>query len=158
MYKIKKFGLILGLLIGSTLAQADAKKELQAYPAAEAGFIRQVIFLPTLKNEDNAKVELIIGKTMDTDCNTRGLAATIQEKTVTGWGYNYLLVDKVSSGPTTMMACPDNSKQKRFVSVYGVALQRYNSKLPLVVYTPADVQVKYRIWRPEARTQQAQKK
>ncbi len=158
MYKIKKFGLILGLLIGSTLAQADAKKELQAYPAAEAGFIRQVIFLPTLKNEDNAKVELIIGKTMDTDCNTRGLIANIQEKTIEGWGYNYMLVDKVSGGPTTRMACPDNTKQKRFVSVYGVALQRYNSKLPLVVYTPADVQVKYRIWRPEARTQQALKK
>ena len=158
MHNIKKLSLIFGLLIGSTLAQADAKKELQAYPAAEAGFVRQVIFLPVLKNEDNAKVELIIGKTIDADCNTRGLIANIQEKTVTGWGYNYLLVDKVSGGPTTMMACPDNSKQKRFVPINGIGLQRYNSKLPLVVYTQADVQVKYRIWRPDAKTQQAQKK
>ena len=158
MYNIKKIGLIVILMIGSSFAQADAKKELQAYPAAEAGFVRQVIFLPTLKNENDAQVELIIGKTMDTDCNTRGLIANIQEKTVTGWGYNYLLVDKVNGAATTLMLCPENTKQKRFVSINGVALQRYNSKLPLVVYTPADIQVKYRIWRPEAKTQQAQKK
>ena len=45
------------------------------------------------------------------------------------------------------MTCPDGSRQQAFVAVGGEPLLvRYNSRLPLVVYTPADVQVRYRIW------------
>ncbi|EFZ89211.1 ecotin [Salmonella enterica subsp. enterica serovar Montevideo str. 609460] len=32
---------------------------------------------------------------------------------------------------------------------------RYNSKLPIVVYTPANVDVKYRIWKADANVQNA---
>ncbi|WP_257638113.1 malate:quinone oxidoreductase, partial [Klebsiella pneumoniae] len=40
-------------------------------------------------------------------------------------------------------------KEKKFVTA-GLgddAMLRYNSKLPIVVYTPSNVDVKYRIWR-----------
>lgn len=32
---------------------------------------------------------------------------------------------------------------------------RYNSKLPIVVYTPENVEVKYRIWKAEDKIQDA---
>ncbi|MNY77756.1 Ecotin precursor [compost metagenome] len=45
------------------------------------------------------------------------------------------------------MACPDSSRKQAFVPVGGEPmLVRYNSKLPLVIYAPADVEVRYRIW------------
>jgi ecotin len=49
---------------------------------------------------------------------------------------------------STLMACPPGSKKKRaFVPVVGDGFTvRYNSKLPIVVYAPTDVEVRYRIW------------
>ena len=46
------------------------------------------------------------------------------------------------------MACPPGSQKKRvFVPVVGDDFKlRYNSKLPVVVYAPSDVEVRYRIW------------
>ncbi|ENZ8713565.1 ecotin family protein, partial [Klebsiella pneumoniae] len=47
--------------------------------------------------------------------------------------------------------CPDGKKEKKFVTA-GLgddAMLRYNSKLPIVVYTPSNVDVKYRIWRAD---------
>ncbi|KAF1019879.1 MAG: Ecotin [Pseudomonas sp.] len=49
------------------------------------------------------------------------------------------------------MACPDTTKRKDFVPVIGKGfLLRYNSKLPIVVYVPKDVEVRYRIWSASA--------
>lgn len=48
-----------------------------------------------------------------------------------------------------MMACPEDSKpQVKFVTANlgDAAMQRYNSRLPIVVYVPQGVEVKYRIW------------
>lgn len=36
-----------------------------------------------------------------------------------------------------------------------IRLISYNSKLPIVVYVPADIQVKYRIWNASETTQDA---
>ena len=50
-----------------------------------------------------------------------------------------------------MMACPDNTKTKQFIAANlgDAAMQRYNSRLPIVVYAPKDAEVKYRIWKAE---------
>jgi ecotin len=45
------------------------------------------------------------------------------------------------------MACPDNTKKKTFVRSSDEPLLRYNSRLPLVVFAPVDVEIRYRIWR-----------
>ncbi len=57
-----------------------------------------------------------------------------------GWGYDYYVFDKVSSPVSTMMACPDGKKEKKFVTAYlgDAGMLRYNSKLP-IVYTPDNV-------------------
>jgi len=47
-----------------------------------------------------------------------------------------------------MMACPPgDTKTEAFVLVRGTGFkQRYNSKLPVVVYVPKDFEVRFRIW------------
>jgi ecotin len=43
-----------------------------------------------------------------------------------------------------------NGKIDRFITLGGdPQLLRYNSRLPLVVYVPEGVEVRYRIWRAE---------
>jgi len=49
---------------------------------------------------------------------------------------------------------PDAPKVKRFVTLGGEPLLiRYNSRLPIVVYVPEGVEVRYRVWSagPEAK-------
>lgn len=160
---MKKIALLTSafcLISGSAFAdmtdnQLDSTQPLEKvapYPKAEEGFNRNVIYLPKLDNEDNAKVELIMGKTMTVDCNRHALGGVLTEKTLEGWGYNYYELSDVAGPMSTMMACPDNTKQEKFVAVRSNPanqLQRYNSKLPIVVYAPKDIQVKYRVWNAD---------
>ncbi|MDR5612660.1 MAG: ecotin family protein [Arsenophonus sp.] len=56
---------------------------------------------------------------------------------------------KVSGPAATLMACPDKKQFKKFVTTHlgeGNNIVRYNSKLPIVVYVPNDMAVKYRVW------------
>ncbi|EAX3797441.1 ecotin, partial [Salmonella enterica] len=48
-------------------------------------------------------------------------------------------------------------KEQKFVTAWlgEDGMLRYNSKLPIVVYTPANVDVKYRIWKADANVQNA---
>lgn len=130
------------------LAACAATPEIiKPYPQAGEGQQRHVIEVPPQANEADYRVELIAGKTLDVDCNQQHLAGQWQRKSVQGWGYDYYELEQVGPGMSTLMACPDDSRRKAFVTVGGEPLLvRYNSKLPLVVYTPADVQVRYRIW------------
>ncbi|WP_394238337.1 serine protease inhibitor ecotin [Pseudomonas anguilliseptica] len=128
-------------------ACAATPESLKPYPAAAEGYHRHVIELPAQANEAEHKVELIAGKTLEVDCNQQRLGGQWQEKTVEGWGYNYYQLSQVGPAISTLMACPDNSRKQAFVPVGGEPLLvRYNSKLPLVIYAPADAQVRYRIW------------
>lgn len=128
----------------------DPRKPLESiapYPKAEEGFRRHVIYLPPLKNEDNARVELIMGKMLEVDCNRHMLGGKLETKTLEGWGFDYFVLSSVNGPMSTMMACPDGKKTKAFVTINNLNdLKRYNSRLPIVVYAPKDVQVKYRIW------------
>ena len=56
-----------------------------------------------------------------------------------------------------MMACPDQKKTKKFVtaSLGDDGMLRYNSKLPIVIYAPENVEVKYRIWEAQEAVQSA---
>ena len=67
--------------------------------------------------------------------------------------------DKLTISPaaSTMMACPDGKKEKKFVTAYlgDAGMLRYNSKLPIVVYTPDNVDVKYRVWKAEEKIDNA---
>ncbi len=65
------------------------------------------------------------------------LGGNLETRTLSGWGFDYLVMDKISQPASTMMACPEDSKpQVKFVTANlgDAAMQRYNSRLPIVVY------------------------
>lgn len=131
----------------ATSVQAASLKDVAPYPEAEKGFTRQVIHVPAQTDESAFKLEVLAGKQLQVDCNRQRLGGTLEEKILQGWGYNYYRLEKVVGPASTLMACPNNTKQQAFVPVVGDGfLLRYNSKLPVVVYVPEGVEVRYRIW------------
>ncbi|MGB5411770.1 MAG: serine protease inhibitor ecotin [Woeseiaceae bacterium] len=123
-------------------------EDLKPFPEAESGYVRHVIRLPALDNEEDHKLQLIVGKVVEVDCNKHFFGGKWSRETVSGGGYSYYLLTELSGPGSTMMACPeDASRREEFVPV-GIEddIVRYNSKLPVVVYTPEGVIVRYRVW------------
>ncbi len=122
----------------------EALKNLKAYPETVGDMERHVIYLSERKNEDALKVELVPGKIMEVDCNQHRLMGQIKEETVQGWGYNYFTFETNGETASTMMMCPDPKTEK---FVYGATeMVRYNSRLPIVVYLPKGIELRYKIW------------
>lgn len=137
------------IALTTTVFAQGATADLKPFPAPEADMTRQVITLPEEADENVLLVEVIPGKVLEVDCNRVIISSEATTKTVDGWGYDYLVLGPVSAPASTRMACPDGKTEKRFVPINlgSEAMRRYNSKLPLVIYAPQDVTVKYRIWR-----------
>lgn len=129
-------------------SQIQNANEIAPYPYAKSGYSRSVIYLPALKDENNARIELVVGKEMLVDCNIHRLVGMIKQRELEGWGYSYYEVIRPEiNGISTMMACPENSNSIEFVTMnHDLGVLRYNSKLPIVIYAPVDLQVKYRVW------------
>ena len=74
---------------------------------------------------------------------------------IQGWGFDRYVLKQLGPMAGTLMAPPPDAPMvERFVSLGGDPyLVRYNSRLPLVVYVPNGVAVRYRIWHadPEAK-------
>ncbi len=142
-----------------TPAQRTAADELAAFPATMPGQVRRVIMLQPQPNEDALKVGIIIGTTMMVDCNHHVFGSRMAKRTVQGWGYEYFVVTTVNAPASTLMACPPNSQSRRFVRSADEPFLRYNSRLPIVIFAPADVEVRYRVWRagPEVVARQSGK-
>jgi len=121
---------------------------IKMFPAAKTGQKRYVIALPAEAVESDIRVELMVGKTLQVDCNQHWFMGNLTEQTVQGWGYSYYQLADVKGPATTLMACPGQAKQDAFVQVRGEGfLLRYNSRLPIVVYVPDGFEVRYRLWR-----------
>ncbi len=126
---------------------SKALKEIAPYPDVSKDQKRYAIFLEPKDNEHLYKVELVVGKTIEVDsCNQYMIGGLVDKKTLEGYGYDYFEVEQVGMPASTMMACPDEKKHQAFVKMTAQTITSYNSKLPIVVYAPKDVEVHYRIW------------
>ncbi|CAI8970899.1 serine protease inhibitor ecotin [Pseudomonas sp. IT-P176] len=145
------------LLAGlSTQALATKLEDVAPFPKADKGFTRQVINLAPLTAENNYQVEILAGKTLAVDCNNPRLGGILEEKNLEGWGYPFYRMDKVIGPMSTLMACPDDKRTEAFVPVVGDGFMlRYNSKLPIVLYVPKDIEVRYRIWSASDKVEKA---
>lgn len=139
-------GLLL-LCLGAIEARAD--DPIKAFPPAGPGVARYVLQLPAAPDESVLRVELIVGQTVEVDAvNRYFLGGRIEAQPVKGYGYTRYVVSKLGPMAGTMIAVdPKSAKVSRFVVLGGEPyLVRYNSKLPIVVYVPADAEVRYRTW------------
>ncbi|MCL0014180.1 serine protease inhibitor ecotin [Providencia rettgeri] len=134
-------------LISSCAVATEDLEKIAPYPKAESGMTRHVIELTKQQNENDFMVELVMGKTIKEDCNRQWFMGDLDKKTLEGWGYDYYKLDEVKGPASTMMGCSEPAKDRFVTTQLGDdAFVRYNSKLPIVVYAPKDMQVKYRIW------------
>lgn len=130
-------------------AHTSLPEMLKPFPAAKAGQTRWVIQLPPQSKEADWRVEIIPGQQMQVDCNHRRLSGKLHTHTIKGWGYDYYQFESKGQVTTTLIACPPGSQRQAFVAAESLTL-RYNSHLPLVVYTDKAYQVQYRIWHAQA--------
>lgn len=155
-----------GCISGSVFAAEKTSENIAPFPKAEKGMVRQVIDLPERQDEASYKVELVKGQTLDVDCNKHQLAGKFERKTLEGWGYDYYTFESAKNADgsvmytSTMMACPEGKKEKKFVTANlgENGMLNYNSKLPVVVYAPENIDVKYRLWKADETLVSANKK
>lgn len=150
----------IALVAFVSVSIAFAADDMKPFPAAEVGMIRHVINLPKQADESAFKVELIIGKTVKTDAiNSYFFGGSLETETIPGWGFDRYILRKLGSMAGTRMAGDPNAPQvERFITLGGEPrLLRYNSQLPLVVYVPAEVEVRHRVWRGEPAARFVQK-
>ncbi|MCX6997825.1 MAG: ecotin family protein [Kiritimatiellaeota bacterium] len=145
---------VLSFLV--TMSSVLAADNMKAFPPAEKGMVRYVLQLPEQKDEYAFKVELIVGKTVQLDEGNRYFfGGKIEAENIEGWGFTRYMVSKLGPMVGTLMAVDPNApKVPRFITIGGEPyLIRYNSRLPVVVYVPEGVEVRYRIWSaaPEAK-------
>lgn len=145
----KSFLTLCILLLGSFAMAQQPQDNMKAYPPAADGMKRVVVYLESKEEEDDYRIELMVGKTVEVDAANRFFfAGTLEEETIEGWGFPKYIVKQIGPMAGTRIGVdPDAPKVKRFVKLGGEPkLLRYNSKLPLVVYVPKDAEVKLKVW------------
>jgi len=144
----------------SVMLSVQGADNMKAFPPAEKGMVRHVLKLPQQEDESAFKVELIVGKTVQLDAGNRYFfGGQIEEETIQGWGFPRYIVKKLGPMAGTLMAVDPNApKVDRFIQLGGEPyLLRYNSRLPIVVYVPEGVEVRYRVWTTGAEAKAVEK-
>lgn len=133
---------------GAQFNQPRYSDKISLYPRADPKFHRNVILLPRLENEGNLKIELLIGLYMKTGCTDFQLSGSFVKRTLYGWGYPYYELSKIKTPISMLAACLDESRTQTFLRVANTDIvQPYNSDIPIVVYAPSGIEVKYLIWK-----------
>lgn len=148
------------LLLLFAIPPGQAADDLRAFPPAGEGMVRHVLQLLKQADESAFKVELIVGKTVEIDRDNRYFfGGRIEEETIKGWGYTRYPVSALGPLAGTLMAVDPNAlKVARFIALGGAPhLIRYNSRLPVVVYVPEGVEVRYRTWSAGAEVKTIEK-
>ncbi|ORC88097.1 ecotin [Trypanosoma theileri] len=141
----------------SANTSSKSKKSLEdykaPYPKPTPDQRRYVIFLEDHGREESSqyRLQLIPGRVEMVDgVNLQFISGEVKEMTIDGWGYPYYVVKAGVMATTLMAPLTDTPPVSQFVPLSDQPMIRYNSKLPVVVYTPKDVELRYRIWAPTA--------
>jgi len=137
------------VLIATPSPQSEAERNLKAFPPADEGMSRHVLMLPPQCDDAAFQVQILAGRTESLDEHNRYFfTGGMKEVSIEGWGFTAYRLDALGPMAGTRMAVdPDAPKVDRFVTLGGEPmLVRYNSRLPLVIYVPNGVEVRYRIW------------
>ena len=124
----------------------------KSLPKIENGYIRYVLKLPPLKDEDRYKVELLIGKKMFIDgCNKYKLEGSVLNKD------NYLLVESIGKMVSLSDFDCKDKKRDRFVSIKlsDSLFQPYSSKKDIILHIPKWYEVRYLVWQKSGDIQKA---
>jgi len=152
--------LLLGFGSGGA-ARAIPRLDLTPYPAPAAGERRWVIQLPGVlpptadrglsPSPSDWRVELIVGRELEVDCNTRSFGGKVRRETLQGFGYSFYRVKEVGPVVSTRMACPPGSGTRKAFVPMGLRpfVVPYNASLPIVIYAPKDLDVRWRLWKAE---------
>jgi ecotin len=148
-------------------AMAIPRLDLGPYPAAAKAERRWVVQLPSLPPPDREpgpssepadwRVELIVGRNALVDCNLHRFSGRIRRASLPGSTRSVLRVEDVTPMASTRMACPPDQPMRRlFVPMGGEPLLLpYDRSEPIVVYIPADLELRWRLWRADRRSQSA---
>ncbi|WP_244614359.1 ecotin family protein [Elizabethkingia argenteiflava] len=142
---------VLGLSLISTslMAQSIYKVGLEAFPPPQKGQKQMVIEVPHSANDINKKIEIFVGKTMQTDgCNKTFLSGEFKNTPLEGWGYTYLTFTTKGDIGSTRKACRDAHPKMEFVTSSGY-LTDYNGRMPIVLYIPEGYDAKYKIYQAD---------
>ncbi|WP_444918686.1 ecotin family protein [Microbulbifer sp. JMSA003] len=127
-----------------------SSEPLDAFPEEVDGKLRHVIKLPKVVDESRFRVELIPGKSQVAECNLQSFSAPLRKDILPGWGYPFYVLSDLTPTTDTQKVCAQGSESRRFITVRGDGLMLpYSSKLPMVIYLPQGVQLKYRVWRAD---------
>lgn len=90
---------------GLFAVSGHAADSLEAFPPAEAGMTRHVLRLPEKEDESRFKVELVVGKTVETDgANRHFFGGRLEAETVKGWGFTRHVLGELGPMAGTRMA------------------------------------------------------
>ncbi len=148
-------------------AGALPRLDLSRYPSPGAGERRWVIQLPGVlpptrdpslsPSPSDWRVELIVGREVEVDCNRHRFGGRLRPEVLPGWGFTIYRVSEVGPMVSTRMACPPGEPKRRaFVPMGGKPfVVPYNASLPIVIYAPSDLEVRWRLWKAERQQRQA---
>ena len=148
-------------------AVAIPRLDLSGYPAPAAGERRWVIQLPGVlpPTRDPAlspdpgdwRVQLIVGQMALVDCNQHSFAARLRRWRQADDKPMVFRVDNVGPMASTRMACPPGQPRRQaFVTMAGKPyVVPYAVSQPIVVYAPAALQLRWRLWKAERQSRDA---
>lgn len=148
-------------------AAAIPRLDLSGYPAPAAGERRWVIQLPGIlpPTRDPAlspdpadwRVQLIVGQLAQVDCNQHSFAARLRHWRLADDKPMVFRVDNVGPLASTRMACPPGQPRRQaFVTMAGKPyVVPYAVSYPIVVYAPAALQLRWRLWKAERQSRDA---
>lgn len=129
--------------------------DITIYPSI-ANMTKNVIIIDPMPNESMHKVEFYAVKSAEVDdCNKHYLLGEFEVKTLEGYGYPYYIFKSNSQIISTKMGCENQNKKVREITSGKTELVRYISSIPIVVYTPKEIDVKYKLWKQESKEYEA---